>query len=786
MPLQLGSKQIDNISGPISFSLLKPPLSLFQEYKQININAPIFMLFGDDHRSTSGMCQNCSCKKSGSCCMPIYDPIFLQELDNIASKETPIDIYTENFEYTETERKKTDDLPLSRFMDDNIICFNRKLRGSSIYKQLCATKTIRWQSADVRHSTGSQGKPVIEGFLHICCIPFLVLRGEERSLIDLLKEMINRIEEYFSFKESIDYCELLSQLFKQQNIFEFMSSKQSLIVKQIHKMNPTLKKKWLTYCIQHFQYVITNGPFDINNSTMKMVSSSFLILKEYFELRSKNQITNKKIDTILNNYKKYYSDVAQPMTLIAGTFLDLYYLARSFKPVEGKNPVLSLSYFGAAHSRHIKYFLKTFLLYESVLSIENTEDTNRRCLQIKPEINLSQLLNSYRYLNQTPKTPRQSQERERDKNSAKTPSPHKIGKKNSLKKAPCQAQPDTYEWIVGKGCHEVIKRSSKSSSPPKTQSPPLQKKKTPSPRKVGKKNSLKKAPCQAQPDKYEWIVGKGCHEVIKRSSKSSSPPKTPQKSPKTKSPKTKSPQKSPKTQSPAILKQTNFKFSETSPSIINKLLESHKDYYKSLSNSDKLVLASYKDSLYTVMNEYQQKRLSIKSFVKKFALYYSSHLKRYCESNKISYTEDKLKNLSFSLYLIRLMINDLNRIILDAPTLKDPITICRGVETKYFIPTSDSKTFTHLGFLSFSLNEPVCETFRQKSGVIMYTTLQPGTNAFFMEAMPNQRDEQEILLPTCLDINIISKLSSFQYYVDIKKSKGCQIPNLDSYYINQL
>jgi hypothetical protein len=66
MPLQLGSKRIDNISGPISFDLLKPPLSLYREYKQMNTNAPIFMLFGDVHNSTSGMCQNCSCKKSGS------------------------------------------------------------------------------------------------------------------------------------------------------------------------------------------------------------------------------------------------------------------------------------------------------------------------------------------------------------------------------------------------------------------------------------------------------------------------------------------------------------------------------------------------------------------------------------------------------------------------------------------------------------------------------------------------------------------------------------------------
>jgi penicillin-insensitive murein endopeptidase len=70
------------------------------------------------------------------------------------------------------------------------------------------------------------------------------------------------------------------------------------------------------------------------------------------------------------------------------------------------------------------------------------------------------------------------------------------------------------------------------------------------PKKVGKKNSLKKALCQEQPEKYEWIVGKGCHEKVKKnqSPKKQSPKKQ---SPKKQSPKKQSPKKqSPKKQSP--------------------------------------------------------------------------------------------------------------------------------------------------------------------------------------------------------------------------------------------
>ena len=72
----------------------------------------------------------------------------------------------------------------------------------------------------------------------------------------------------------------------------------------------------------------------------------------------------------------------------------------------------------------------------------------------------------------------------------------------------------------GKGVYKELEKACKEKPSPKKKSPsPLKKKlstpnkkKTPSPKKVGKKNSLKKAPCQEQPNKYKWIVGKGCHE----------------------------------------------------------------------------------------------------------------------------------------------------------------------------------------------------------------------------------------------------------------------------------
>jgi hypothetical protein len=85
----------------------------------------------------------------------------------------------------------------------------------------------------------------------------------------------------------------------------------------------------------------------------------------------------------------------------------------------------------------------------------------------------------------------------------------------------------------GKGVYKDLEKACKDKSSPlqrkerssdKKASPSPKNKKTHSPRKVGKKNSLRKAPCQEQPGKYEWIVGKGCHEIVKRSPKKASSP----------------------------------------------------------------------------------------------------------------------------------------------------------------------------------------------------------------------------------------------------------------------
>ena len=104
---------------------------------------------------------------------------------------------------------------------------------------------------------------------------------------------------------------------------------------------------------------------------------------------------------------------------------------------------------------------------------------------------------------------------------AKTKSPS--GKKTRIRKAPCQAQPDKYTWVVGKGCFtkspdEDFFKATPLSTPSsvggaffdKATPPP-----TPTPPVLGRKANMLKLKCMSTPG-YTWVVGKGCFKLEKK------------------------------------------------------------------------------------------------------------------------------------------------------------------------------------------------------------------------------------------------------------------------------
>ena len=70
-----------------------------------------------------------------------------------------------------------------------------------------------------------------------------------------------------------------------------------------------------------------------------------------------------------------------------------------------------------------------------------------------------------------------------------------------INKGPCEDEPDKYVWIKGKGCYEIEERAK----------PVLKPVLAPVARAIDRKVRLKKAECEASKHHY-WIVGDGCYE----------------------------------------------------------------------------------------------------------------------------------------------------------------------------------------------------------------------------------------------------------------------------------
>ena len=155
MSLTINGKIVNKLSGPVSMYLLFPT----NECSTLYSNAPIFILFGDNHRDDKGFCQDND--KIGS--YKVFDPNFLQLLSDVIGKKNEelkenrmIDFYLEGgeihkFDITEYPQER----PLEQLWSLFTKCYNNRYETtqdlSDKDKENCGKmKNIRWQSGDIR------------------------------------------------------------------------------------------------------------------------------------------------------------------------------------------------------------------------------------------------------------------------------------------------------------------------------------------------------------------------------------------------------------------------------------------------------------------------------------------------------------------------------------------------------------------------------------------------------------------------------------------------------------
>jgi hypothetical protein len=190
------------------------------------------------------------------------------------------------------------------------------------------------------------------------------------------------------------------------------------------------------------------------------------------------------------------------------------------------------------------------------------------------------------------------------------------------------------------------------------------------------------------------------------------------------------------------------------------LLSQYK-YLNSLNESDKLAIKMYTGNyFFRAINAKEQGLLDVELLPTNWR----DGVSEYCKSVHYEYNpyEGTYHEL---LHFISYLTDHLNKIILSAPELKEPITVYRGVKTPYFLTFSSenkNETFTHKGFISTSLSIDIAKRFAldKKDNTLQYmlkSNLKPGLKCIYYE------NEQEVILPTNTKLKVKSQIKDPDY-----------------------
>lgn len=157
--MQIGSKTIDSISGPVSFVLLKPKMELYKQMKKRNVYLPIVLLFGDVHFSNENECKNCKDK-----CYKIYSSEFLKIFDSLCGDNFNVNFSLEDFIRKENVNEdfiiklklkilEEDKLyPMHRLKTNTIPCYYKDNISKTLYDKYCPYQKMKFLPIDPRQS----------------------------------------------------------------------------------------------------------------------------------------------------------------------------------------------------------------------------------------------------------------------------------------------------------------------------------------------------------------------------------------------------------------------------------------------------------------------------------------------------------------------------------------------------------------------------------------------------------------------------------------------------------
>ncbi len=410
--IHLGDVIIQKMSGPVSTYYLRPTKSIYDSKTASFF--PLLLLFGDMHRSYEGSCSPCDYT---NLCYKISDPYLLKKIDDLSTPTNPIDFYTES-RIEDTGEGFQDGYMEELTTQNMVVCANHKLKTTNPteYARKCPTQNIRWQGGDPRYSFNhaesffsslthtvdevsvyrTMSKQLIPDTIQKLLKMYQLRNVDEIKTLfhpfTLLKNVYGMTLHLDTIKQNIIDAPLgaerdeLSDTYKHlektinelydgaytaftNNLFLFLSQRNSLIMKQINKQtHPEFKR--IEFWKNLFKMSLTTS-FE-RHKVITFVN--YAIDSMYVCLDNTDSPLPENIMHFIYNF----------LLCMNSPLLDIYTMARILKqPEDGARSSMSICYFGNAHIQNM------VLLFESIgyeLVFEN--DTQIRC-QTYTNLNLT-------------------------------------------------------------------------------------------------------------------------------------------------------------------------------------------------------------------------------------------------------------------------------------------------------------------------------------------------------------------------------------------------------------
>ena len=331
MPFSIAGVPIDELSGPVSFSLHVATAKGKEEIGTV----PILMMLGDEHTNVDKRCDETSDVSKNKVIVSTTTPAWYKLLATMATYEQPIDYFIESFYPPKLLQKEKHLSQTNHFSmpQNHLACFaSRASRAPETFK--CFTKHIRYHLVDVRYSHEHYRDLKPDDFdvvyereirtnLLCCCFNLdsvLLHKSSTYKAIDVLKESLLNPSKFIRFAYDFTNPHLIAT---------------SLIYKQTQKQQSKNIDKWQSFVFEYYDYYVK-----IYILTHPHVLHEFQNVLECIN-KHQDHVNNVRsaatsdhwlCHTIQDEfYRQYYSVVRNAVSNLLNPLLDIYFLLRSWK-----------------------------------------------------------------------------------------------------------------------------------------------------------------------------------------------------------------------------------------------------------------------------------------------------------------------------------------------------------------------------------------------------------------------------------------------------------------------